>query len=182
NPDRRAEVSQGGGSPARVSATNAPDVVGSGEGARRARQMKLQTTLLVAAVLSVGIYLVQRGGMFRATPVAAQTSSQVMQCEALRKHGDPGTTACYQALSRSRDLVLKAEGLWGLRDYFPANDAFRDAVKAKPKDANLKVRWGMLYVENSLPGDAADLFKEALEIDPNNAKALYGMALVASDA
>jgi len=144
--------------------------------------MKLQTTLLVAAVLSGGIYFAQRGGMFRATPVAAQTSSQVMQCEALRKHGDPGTTACYQALSRSRDLVLKAEGLWGLRDYFPANDAFRDAVKAKPKDANLKVRWGMLYVENSLPGDAADLFKEALEIDPNNARALYGMALVASDA
>lgn len=144
--------------------------------------MKLQTTLLVAAVLSAGFYFAHRGGMFRATPVEAQTSSQVMQCEALRKHGDPGTTACYQALSRSKDLGLKAEGLYGLRDYRNANDAFRDAAKARPKDANLKVRWGRLFVDYSQPGDAADLFKEALEIDPNNAKALYGMALVASDA
>src|SRR5689334_13592642 len=144
--------------------------------------MKLQTTLFAAAVLSVGFFLAQRGGLFRATPVSAQTPSQVTQCENLRKHGDPGTKACYQKLSSSNDLAIRAEGLWGLRDYFPANDAFRDAVKARPKDANLKVRWGMLYVENSLPGDAAALFKEALEIEPENAKALYGMALVASDA
>jgi len=144
--------------------------------------MKLQSTLLAAAVLSAGFYFAQRAGMFRATPVEAQTSSQVTQCEALRKHGDPGTSACYQALSRSRDLGLRAEGLYGLRDYRNANDAFRDAVKARPKDANLKVRWGRMYVDYSQPGDAADLFKEALEIDEKNAKALYGMALVASDA
>jgi cellulose synthase operon protein C len=147
--------------------------------------MRLQSALLAAAALSAGVYLAQRGGLFHATPVAAQSSQanqQVTQCETLRKHGDPGTTACYERLSMSKDLAIKAEGLWGLRQYFPANDAFRDAVKARPKDANLRVRWGLLYVENSLPGDAADLFKEALDLDANNAKALYGMALVASDA
>jgi len=148
----------------------------------RLQTSRLQTALFVAAVLSVGFFLARQGGLFRPKPVSAQMPSQVMQCENLRKHGDPGTKACYQALSASKDLVIKAEGLWGLRDYFPANDAFRDAVKARPKDANLRVRWGLLYVENSLPGDAAALFKEALEIDPNNAKALYGMALVASEA
>jgi tetratricopeptide (TPR) repeat protein len=144
--------------------------------------MKLQTTLLAAAVLSAGFYFAQRGGLFRATPVAAQTSSQVTQCETLRKHGDPGTAACYQKLSTSRDLALKAEGLWGLRDYRSANDAFRDAVKARPKDANLKVRWGLMFIDYSQWGDAADLFKEALEIDENNAQALYGMARVSSEA
>ncbi|MCU1338531.1 MAG: Tetratricopeptide 2 repeat protein [Bryobacterales bacterium] len=148
--------------------------------------MKLQSALFAASVLSVGFFLAQRGGLFRATPVAAQTSSQVSQqvtqCETLRKHGDPGTKACYQGLSRSNDVAIKAEGLWGLRDYQGANNAFQAAVKARPKDANLKVRWGQMFIEYSQPGDAAALFKEALDIDGNNAKALYGMALVASDA
>jgi len=148
----------------------------------RLQTAKIQTALFVAALLSVGFFLARQGGLFRPKPVSAQMPSQVVQCENLRKHGDPGSKACYQALSTSKDLAIRAEGLWGLRDYFPANDAFRDAVKARPKDANLKVRWGLLYLENSLPGDAADLFQEALKIDENNAKALYGMALVASDA
>jgi tetratricopeptide (TPR) repeat protein len=39
-----------------------------------------------------------------------------------------------------------------------------------------------MFMEYSQPGDAEDLFKEALEIDENNAKALYGLALVASEA
>ncbi len=150
--------------------------------ASRLQTAKLQTALFVAALLAVGFFLARQGGLFRPKAVSAQMPSQVTQCENLRKHGDPGTKACYQALSTSKDVAIRAEGLWGLRDYFPANDAFRDAVKARPKDANLKVRWGHLYIENSLPGDAAALFKEALEIDPNNANALYGMALVASDA
>ena len=105
-----------------------------------------------------------------------------MQCEALRKHGDPGTKACYEKLSTSNDLAIKAEGLWGLRDYQNANNAFQAAVKARPKDANLKVRWGRMFNDYSQPGDAEDLFKEALAIDKNNAKALYGMALVASQS
>ncbi len=142
--------------------------------------MKLKPVLLGAAVFFVGLFLVQRG-TFRATPVEAQTPSQVVQCETLRHHGDPGTKACYQKLSTSSDLAIKAEGLWGLRDYDGANNAFRDAVKARPKDANLKVRWGRMFMEYSQPADAQDLFQEALKIDENNAQALYGMAQLATD-
>ena len=143
--------------------------------------MKLKPVLLGAALFFAGLFLVQRG-LFRTTPVEAQTPSQVLQCENLRKHGDPGTKACYQKLATSNELAIRAEGLWGLREYQDANNAFRDAVKARPKDGNLKVRWGMMYNEYSQPGDATDLFKEALDIDANNARALYGLALVASDA
>ena len=143
---------------------------------------RLQTFLFGAAVLTVGFFLAQQGGLFRPKPVSAQTSSQVTQCEALRKHGDPGTKACYQKLSTSNDLAIKAEGLWGLRDYQNANNAFQAAVKARPKDANLKVRWGLMFNDYSQPGDAEDLFKEALAIDKDNAKALYGMALVQSQS
>ena len=144
---------------------------------------KLQTVLFAAAVLTIGFFLARQGGLFRARPVAAQNSpvsQQVTQCENLRKHGDPGTKACYQKLSTSSDLAIKAEGLWGLRDYSAANDAFQAVVKARPKDANLKVRWGRMFMEYSQPGDAQDLFQEALKIDENNAKALYGMARLMS--
>ena len=148
----------------------------------RLQTAKLQTVLFGAAVLAVGFFLAQQGGLFRPKPVAAQTSSQVLQCETLRKHGDPGSKACYQKLAMSNDLAIRAEGLWGLRDYQGANNAFQAAVKARPKDANLKVRWGRMFMEYSQPGDAEALFKEALAIDENNAKALYGLALVATEA
>jgi len=145
---------------------------------------KFQTVLFVAAVLAVVFFLARQGGLFRARPVAAQNSpvsQQVAQCENLRKHGDPGTKACYQKLATSSDLAIRAEGLWGLRDFQNANNAFQAAVKARSKDANLKVRWGMMFMEYPEPGEAEGLFKEALELDENNAKALYGMALLATD-
>jgi tetratricopeptide (TPR) repeat protein len=142
--------------------------------------MRLRPVLLGAGLFFAGLFLVQRG-LFRTTPVEAQTPSQVLQCENLRKHGDPGTKACYQKLSTSNDLAIRAEGLWGLRNYDGANNAFRDAVKARPKDANLKVRWGLMFMEYSQPGDAQALFEEALKIDENNAQALYGMAQLATD-
>ena len=148
----------------------------------KSQTAKLQTFLFGAAVLAVAFFLARQGGLFRPKQVSAQTPSQVIQCETLRKHGDPGTKACYQKLATSNDLAIKAEGLWGLRDYQDANDAFQAAVKARPKDANLKVRWGRMFMEYSQPGDALDLFQEALKIDENNANALYGMAMVASDA
>jgi len=143
--------------------------------------MKWKPVLLGAALFFAGLFVLQRV-LLRPKPVEAQTPSQVVQCENLRKHGDPGTKACYQKLSTSNDAAIRAEGLWGLRDYQNANAAFQSATKARPKDANLKVRWGRMFLEYSQPGDAADLFKEALDIDENNAQALYGMALVASDA
>jgi len=142
---------------------------------------KLQTFLFGAAVLAVAFFLARQGGLFRPKPVSAQTPAQVIQCETLRRHGDPGTKACYQKLATSKDLAIQAEGLWGLRDYSNANNAFQAAVKARPKDANLKVRWGRMYMDISQPGDAQDLFGEVLKIDENNAPALYGMALLATD-
>src|SRR5689334_20655006 len=107
---------------------------------------KLRTILFAAAVLAVAFFLARQGGLFRPKPVSAQTSPLVLQCQNLRKHGDPGTKACYQKLAASNDLAVKAEGLWGIRDFQGANAAFQAAVKARPKDANLKVRWGNLYL------------------------------------
>src|ERR1051326_7542840 len=114
-------------------------------------------------------------------PQPASQNADVEKCAALRKHGDAGAAACYQGLTRSANRAVQAEGYWGLKNYNAANDAFRDAVKARPKDATLRARWGLLYHEHWQPGDAVALFREALEIDDKNPEALLGMARVAED-
>ena len=114
-------------------------------------------------------------------PMAAQT---VEQCSALHKHGDAGETACWRTLSRAADPAVRAEGLFGLKDYDGSNDAFKIAEKARPKDANVKVRYGVLMLEapNGNPQEASNLFNEALEIDKSNPRALLGLARVAEDS
>src|SRR5581483_8897871 len=90
--------------------------------------------------------------------------------------------ACYARLTASEDPAIAAEGFWGTREYKNANDAFRNALKAHPKDANVRVRWGRLLLERFNPKDAMDLFQEAVKLDDKNAPAYVGMALVASEA
>ena len=107
----------------------------------------------------------------------------VATCEDHRKHGRrEQATACYNKLVESRDAALIAEGFWGLKNYKAANDLFRKAVDAKPKDPEIRVRWGRMYLEHFQKSDAADLFGEALEINKDYAPAHLGLALVASDS
>ncbi|MEO8125559.1 MAG: tetratricopeptide repeat protein [Bryobacteraceae bacterium] len=114
-----------------------------------------------------------------AVPLFAQT---VEDCQ---KHDHYGRRAeakqCYQKLSARANNAARAEGLWGLRQFKDANAAFRLAVAAAPKNTNYRVRWGRLLLDGFNPKDASDLFQEALEIDPKNAQATLGLALVASD-
>ncbi len=107
----------------------------------------------------------------------------------MKKHGDPGTRACFERLTRAGDAATQAEGWWGLQgfedavqNFKNANDAFRAAVKSRPKDPKPRVRWGLLFLEHKQPADAVDLFNEALEIDKENADALLGLAKVASES
>lgn len=116
-----------------------------------------------------------------ALPLAAQLPPAVEACAKLRHHGDPQSAACYDRLTKSSDRAVQAEGYWGIRNYKSANDLFRDEVKAKPKDAALRVRWGYLYMDHWQPEEAGNLFDEALEIDPKNWSALIGLAQLAAD-
>src|SRR5579871_4121245 len=119
-------------------------------------------------------------GMVFSATLFAQPAA-VKPCEALKHHGDPGTADCYKKLTASTDLATRAEGFWYQRDYQDANNAFRDAVKARPKDANILTRWAYMYMEHWQPKDAAEMFGEALELDPNNAQALLGLATLAGE-
>ena len=103
-------------------------------------------------------------------------------CATLRKHGQKTEAhACFEALSQQRDPYHRAEGYWGLRMYQDASDQFRLAVAQSDGNALYRVRWGLLLHERFNNSDANNLFKEALERDPNNAQAYLGLALVSAD-
>jgi tetratricopeptide (TPR) repeat protein len=103
-------------------------------------------------------------------------------CHALRKHGHrTEAQKCYESLSAARDPYLRAEGYWGTEKYQEANNQFRTALAQSPASVNIRIRWGRLMHERFNNTDAANLFKEALEKDPKNAQAYYGLALVSAD-
>jgi cellulose synthase operon protein C len=103
-------------------------------------------------------------------------------CHALREHGHRAEAQkCYESLTATRDPYLRAEGFWGTDMYQEANNQFRIAVAQSPGNAMYRVRWGRLMHERFNNTDAANLFKEALEKDPKNAQAYYGLALVSAD-
>jgi tetratricopeptide (TPR) repeat protein len=81
----------------------------------------------------------------------------------------------------SAQTLEQAESLWKQHRYFDANDAFRDLVNAHPRNAQYRVRWGRLFLEHFQPDEAAKLFQEALKLDPKNAGAFLGLALVAAE-
>jgi tetratricopeptide (TPR) repeat protein len=103
-------------------------------------------------------------------------------CHALRKHGHRAEAQkCYESLTAARDPYLRAEGYWGTEMYQEANNQFRTALAQSPASVNIRIRWGRLMHERFNNTDAANLFKEALEKDPKNAQAYYGLALVSAD-
>jgi tetratricopeptide (TPR) repeat protein len=78
--------------------------------------------------------------------------------------------------------IERAEALWKQGRYDDANNAFRAAVAAHPKNPDYRVRWGRFFLARFNAAEAEGLFKEALELKSNHAGALLGMALVAADS
>jgi tetratricopeptide (TPR) repeat protein len=110
------------------------------------------------------------------------TGQSLEQCRTLRHHGQLGEArTCFSRLASGSDPNLRAEGLWGAGRYKEANEQFRALIAQFPKNANYRVRWGRLFLERFNKDEASNLFKEALEIDKDNAPAQLGMALVAAE-
>jgi len=102
-------------------------------------------------------------------------------CIALRKHGHKTEAqSCFEGLTKSTSAYFRAEGYWGLEQYDSANEQFRLATQAPTGGALERVRWGMLLHERFNNAEADDLFNEALQRDPKNARAYLGMAVVST--
>lgn len=76
--------------------------------------------------------------------------------------------------------LQQAEKLWKAHQYQDANTEFRGLVAKYPKNPDYRVRWGRMYLEHWQADVASGLFKEALELKPDHAGALLGLALVAA--
>jgi cellulose synthase operon protein C len=157
-----------------------------GEAGRRGRRPRSRGTALlcvagigVLAAIVVGFRLVGQ----TPKPTPDLSAADRVPCETLRKHGDPGARACWERLSRSSIPAVRAEGLWGLKDYKGAFDTFNAAVDANPKNVNLKVRYGLFLLDapRGKPSLGDDQFKAALQMDEKNAQALLGLAKVAEE-
>ncbi len=121
-------------------------------------------------------------GLLLAGAVTAHASAPA-DCWAMRKHGRDGEAkACFTGLTRSADAYTRAEGFWGLEEWEQANEQFRLATQPANSPALYKVRWGMLLHKRFNDGDAADLFREALEKDDKNAAAYVGLATVSAES
>ena len=81
----------------------------------------------------------------------------------------------------SAQSLDRAESLWRNGDYKGAEAEFEALLKANPKNANVRVRFGDLFYERFNSPEAAKLYQEALEIDEKNAQALLGLARIMGD-
>jgi tetratricopeptide (TPR) repeat protein len=113
---------------------------------------------------------------------SAFAASPWNNCRALERHGKRAEAkACFERLIRASDSLSRAEGSWGLRLYDDANREFKNAYKEQPQSAEVRTEWGMLFLERFNAGEAANLFNEALKLDPSYAPAALGMARVAAE-
>ena len=88
---------------------------------------------------------------------------------------------CVVASLSAQTLEL-AESQWRQHRYEDAKRTFEALLIAHPKNAEYRVRYGRLFLERFNPAEAAKLFNEALALDPKQADALLGLALVAADS
>ena len=110
---------------------------------------------------------------------AATATATPDGCRALRLHGKKAeATSCFEALARSGNEYEMAEGYWGLEQYEDAKKQFEIAI-AQPKSPALwRVRYAMLFHERFNDQEAANLLNEALQMEPGNARAYLGLAMV----
>jgi tetratricopeptide (TPR) repeat protein len=103
-------------------------------------------------------------------------------CWALRKHGHAAQAqSCFDGLTQSVDAYNRAEGFWGLEEWEQAKQQFELALKQPKIPAIWRVRYGMLFHERFNNPDAAKLYEEALQMDPSNAEAYVGLAILSAD-
>lgn len=117
-------------------------------------------------------------GLLASLALFAQTTDE---CQTLRHHGRRDQARqCFTALSHNANPAIAAEGYWGLDDYQQANALFRAAADRDKRSADVRVRWGMLFLARFNQQEAASLFQEALLLDRNNAGAYLGLAKTAA--
>lgn len=84
-------------------------------------------------------------------------------------------------LRAASDLADAAEACRHLGRFHEANRGFERAAGAEPKNADIRARWGRLFLLAHNEAEAQKLFEEAQKLDPAHPGALVGLAELLSD-
>jgi tetratricopeptide (TPR) repeat protein len=111
----------------------------------------------------------------------------LLECDKLHWTGERvAADSCFATLHATLSAAgdsayLRAEAQWALGDIKTANSLFGQALVAEPENPHVLTRWGYLYLQTFQYSDAAGLFQEALDIDPNYQPARIGFAAASTD-
>lgn len=110
----------------------------------------------------------------------AVNDPQLLHCDRMYWGGKLAEAGnCYRdLLSGDAVAAIRAEAAWALGDLQLANRLFKEAAGENPDDATVRVRWGDLFADSHQDGEAMNIYREALTIDPDNAFATLSAARV----
>ncbi len=133
---------------------------------------RLMTTLILVLVGGV------QESLARQIHYGAVTDPMLLICDQMAWQGkETEARHCYRDLLSITDKPeVQAEISWALADLNTANRIFQSAIQLSPDNAEIRQRWGDLFMETYQFQDAMDLYSEALEIEPDNGYARVGMA------
>ena len=107
---------------------------------------------------------------------------ELRACDEHQHHGRVDQArVCYSQFINSPNPVLQAEALWATGDLQRANECFRDFVQANARAVQPRIRWARLFLQTHQYNDAAELFRDALKIFPNDPHAKIGLARVLAE-
>ena len=138
-------------------------------------------TRAVAAL--AGLLLAVPAMAARPLPYGAVTDAELASCDEAAWRGDASASGrCYGNLLAAAEPDVRAEAAWALGDRQAANRWFRDALKQRPDDLDVKTRWGELFASTHQDAEAMALFNEVLADDPNHPFAVVGAATVLAES
>lgn len=109
-------------------------------------------------------------------------ATELRACDEHRDHGRvEQARSCYSQLLNSSNAIMQAEAAWALGDLKTANERFRDIVQANARAVQPRIRWARLFLQTHQYNDAAELFKDALKIFPDDVHAKLGLARVLAE-
>jgi len=134
----------------------------------------------IIGVLTMGALLAQIPVVKKTTGVAYD-KAKASRCWALKQTQDTvQTTTCFLSLLTEKSPALTAEGHWGLGKLEEAKADFEKALEAYPQDANVRIRFGLLFSAGFNRGEAVKLISEALKLEKTNPQAMLAMAKLLS--
>ena len=135
-------------------------------------------TAVFAAVLLGGIDV--RPAESREIHYGAIADPRVIACDQLQWRGQlEASEFCFaELLQGDAAASIRAEAAWALGDLQEANRWFQQAMRETPNDAAARVRWGDLFAASHQNAEAMNIYREALQSEPNNAFAKLGSAQV----